>query len=386
MAPRNGNQPYLSEGQYQSTQERVAQLRQLLMQENASLLIANPQLADILNQRLNSLLSTIEGDGARLPGPADNGLSSLIGLGSEAATDINNTRVAPGVTPYDEAAPSQRIIAMGHLYYIHQVGEMAGAFRAVSTLQELYKGGVVRLADGVGAYRLYQFDRKQVLRYTAMERLQAYLRAFGYRAPVYGLPPGSSVPPARWASANTQFHPLFNAFIAEVANFFRDKRISEVVRERANDPSFGSIARVRRVGLDLRNNLKNFSYGHLTVLRIETMQLLEEAFEILQADDVRALFGAQDAWDVIEDVLRRYHNQHINVSPRSIMGISGRGMLQWLAQSHILRATRAEFEALAQDIAEPAEEWLASAQTVGVAVRTPETIRGTSVAGISLSR
>ena len=42
------------------------------------------------------------------------------------------------------------------------------------------------------------------------------------------------------------------------------------MRERASDPSFGSIAIVRRAGLDMRYNLKNFSYGHLNVLRLET--------------------------------------------------------------------------------------------------------------------
>ena len=54
-----------------------------------------------------------------------------------------------------------------------------------------------------------------------------------------------------------------------------------MIRERAYDPSFGSIAIVRRAGLDLRNNLKWTSFGHLNVMRVEVMQLLEEAFKIL---------------------------------------------------------------------------------------------------------
>ena len=61
--------------------------------------------------------------------------------------------------------------------------------------------------------------------------------------------------------------------------YWRDKRISDVIRERAYDPSFGSVAIVRRSGLDLRNNLKWLSFGDVNVLRVEVMQLLEEAFE-----------------------------------------------------------------------------------------------------------
>src|SRR2546422_430704 len=40
-----------------------------------------------------------------------------------------------------------------------------------------------------------------------------------------------------------------------------------------------------------------------------------------------------------------------------------------LAQSYILNTTRAQFEALLQEIAEPCEEWLTSAQTLGMAAR-----------------
>ncbi len=171
---------------------------------------------------------------------------------------------------------------------------------------------------------------------------------------------------------NRPFHALFSNFIGEVARFFRDKRISEVIRERANDPSFGSIAIVRRAGLDLRYNAKNFSYGHLNVLRVEMMLLLEDAFKILESDDIKKLFGAENAWEVIEDVLRRYFREYVNVSPRNRMAIAGREVLRWLAQSHILNSTRAEFEALLQQIAEPAEEWLTSAQTLGIAARVPD--------------
>src|SRR5260370_40767286 len=103
--------------------------------------------------------------------------------------------------------------------------------------------------------------------------------------------------------ANDSFHGLFSHFINQVALYWRDKRISDVIRERAYDPSFGSVAIVRRAGLDLRNNLKFTSFGHLNVMRVEGMQLLDEAFRILNAEDNNRLFGADNAWAVVEDVL-----------------------------------------------------------------------------------
>jgi hypothetical protein len=166
----------------------------------------------------------------------------------------------------------------------------------VQRLQDLFRAGTVRLSAGSGAYALYQFDRREVLRYTQRDRLSAYRRVLGY---------GSGPVPAG-SRANTDFHHLFSHFINQVTLFWRDKRISDVIRERAYDPSFGSIAIVRRAGLDLRNNLKFTSFGHLNVMRVEVMQLLDEAFRILNSDDIKRLFGADNAWDVVEKVTTRY--------------------------------------------------------------------------------
>jgi hypothetical protein len=141
-----------------------------------------------------------------------------------------------------------------------------------------------------------------------------------------------------------------------VALFWRDKRISDVLRERVYDPSFGSIAVVRRSGLDLRNNLKFMSYGHLNVLRVEVMQLLDEAFRVLGSEDVRKLFGADTAWDVIESILTQHFNERLVSSPRQRMAVAGREILRWLAQPHVLQTQRSQFEALLLQIAEYAEE------------------------------
>jgi hypothetical protein len=279
-------------------------------------------------------------------------------IGPEAATDFGKTRLPQGVEPYDETVTSEQIIAVGDLYYIYQ-HERIGVFRVMQKLQELFRAGAVRLSGGPGAFGLYQFDRREVLRYTQRDRLSAYRRVLGYGAAA--VPPGSRV--------NTDFHTLLTHFINQVALYWRDKRISDVIRERAYDPSFGSVAIVRRSGLDLRNNLKFTSFGHLNVMRVEVMQLLDEAFRVLNADDIKRLFGADNAWDVVEEVLIRYFNERLVTSPRQRMAVAAREVLRWLAQPHVLQTQRAQFEALLLEIAEYAEEWLTSAQAMGHATR-----------------
>jgi hypothetical protein len=344
-----------TEKEIQQLYDRIAALRETVTQRLGADLMTNPQLADALTKQIDDMLASVQDADTAVAPPPDNGLAELIGLGPTAATELGQTRLPTRVEGYDETVTSERIAAMADLYYIYQ-HERIGVFRAMQKLQELFRAGTVRLSSGPGAYGLYKFDRRQVLRFTRNDRLAAYCRAFGYcMAPA---PPG--------ARPNTRFHQLFSLFINEVTVYWRDKRISEVIRERAYDPSFGSIATVRRAGLDLRNDLKFASYGNLNVLRVEVMQLLDETFRILNTEDVRRLFGADSAWDVIEEILTHYFNERLETSPRQRMAVAGREVLQFLAQPHILQTARAQFEALLQQIAEPAEEWLMSAESVGL--------------------
>jgi hypothetical protein len=347
-----------TEQEYQAFLDRVAALEETVADRLSSRLVSDPQLADVLVKQIDDLLQRAVDADMAVPPPPDKGLAQLVGVGAEAADALGKTRIPQGITPYDETVSSERLIAMGDLYYIYQ-HEKIGVFRAVRKLQELFRAGAVYLSSGSGAYALYQFDRREVLRYTKRDRLAAYRRAFGY---------GRSAVPAG-SRANSDFHGLFSHFANQTALFWRDKRISDVMRERAYDPSFGSIAVVRRAGLDLRNNLKFTSYGHVNVLRVEVMQLLDEAYRILGSDDIKRIFGADTAWDVVEIILAQDFGERLVTSPRQRMAIAGRELLRWLAQPHVLQTQRVKFETLLLEIAEYAEEWLTSAQSMGVAMR-----------------
>lgn len=355
------------EKDYTDLYDRIAALRETLTAQLGSDLISNPALADALTKQIDEMLRAVTSADEKTPPPPDNGLAQLIGLGPEASDSLGENFMPVNVERYEETVASQRIMAMADLYYIFQ-HERIGVFRAIRKLQELFQAGTVRLSNGAGAFGLYQFDRRQVLRFTQRERHAAYCRAFGY----------CFQPAPQGARPNEQFNRLFTHFINHVTLYWRDKRISDVIRERAFDASFGSVAQVRRSGLDLRNNLKFSSYGHLNVLRVEVMQLLDEAFRVLGADDVRRLFGADNAWDVIEEILTRYFGERLSTSPRQRMAIAGREIIRWLAQPHILQTTRAQFEALLLQIAEHAEEWQTSAETVGL-VRTRRRASGGTI-------
>jgi hypothetical protein len=348
-----------TEGNYEALLERVAGLRAELARRLSTDLLGNPQLAESLVQQVEDLYEAAINADRAAPVPPDQGLAQLIGVGPDAASNFGDTRIPEGVENYDDTITAERIVAVGDLYYLYQ-HERIGVFRVIQKLQELFRAGTIRLSSGPGAYGLYRFDRRDVLRYTSGDRIDAYRRVLGYGS-------GGGVPGSR---PNTDFHQLFGHFVNQTTLFWRDKRISDVVRERAYDPSFGSIAIVRRAGLDLRHNLKFTSFGHLNVMRVEVMQLLDEAFRILNSPDVIALFGAANGWDVVDEVLIRYFDERLVTSPRQRMAVAGREVLRWLASPHILEEGRTQFEALLLQIAEFAEEWLTSAQSMGKASRS----------------
>ncbi|MEC4812573.1 MAG: hypothetical protein SAK29_04770 [Scytonema sp. PMC 1069.18] len=350
----------ITTGDYDQLNDQIAALLQETLAQLGPELIANPDLAEVLNRMVDEQVRQFAAtQNGKAPAP-DAGLTDLIGLSKDAPNDLDNTQISAGVVDYDDTVTSDRILSAADLYYIY-MHERLGVFRVMNKLQELFRAGTLRISNGQGAYGLYRFDKHNILRYHQRERLRAYRRVFGY----------TNVDPGPSARANPQFHGLFVHFISETAKFWRDKRISEVIRERATDPTFGSIAIVRRAGLDLRNNLKNSSYGYINVLRVETSQALAEAFKVLESMDIRAQFGADNAWELIELVLWQYFRESVHASTMNRMAVAGREILRWLAQPYVLQKNRTDFEALLFRIAEYAEEWISSEKGMRMSRPTP---------------
>lgn len=345
---------------YDQRNDRIAALLQNTIEQLGPELVANPQLAEVLNRMVDDQIRKYDESHNGKGQPADGGLADLIGLGKDAPGDLGQTQVSGGVVDYDDTVTSDRILATADLYYIY-MHERLGVFRVMNKLQELFRAGTLRISSGEGAYGLYRFDKHNILRYQLRDRMRAYRRVFGYTT----ADPGPSARP------NPEFHGLLHHFIGETAKYWRDKRISEVIRERATDPTFGSIAIVRRAALDLRNNLKNSSYGYINVLRVETSQALAESFKVLESADLRAQFGADNAWELIELVLWQYFHQSVHASTMNRMAVSGREIIRWLAEPFVLKKNRTDFETLLYRIAEYAEEWISSEEGMRISRPTP---------------
>ena len=336
---------------------RLQKLRSQLVTDARDELSEKPGQAELINQYIaDAEKALMEALKPQTGAPRDDGgLLPMLGLGDHVATTLGDSASAPLLPSYDDQISRDRMGAIADLYYIYQF-ERLGAFRAVLTLQKLFKSGGARLSDGPGAMALFQYDRKRVLRYTLSERRAAYSKVFGY----------TDAAPPEGAAPNEPFHALMSNFTRHVSEFFQDKRVSEVVRPDKSRETFGSKAVVTRAGLNLRQDLNQASYGHVAVLRAEVMVLLRDAFEILGAPDVRHLFGADTAWEVLEEILKRHLHERPVTSQRSRMAVAGRDILRWLGEDYILTNVRTDFEALLEAIIDACDDWLTSAESVGL--------------------
>jgi len=345
---------------YNHMNDRISSLLQKTIEAMGPELVGNPELAEVLNRMIDGQVDkyTEAQDGKNQEN--DGGLADLIGLGKDAPTDLGQTQMPPDFADYDDTIDSDRIRAAAQLYHIC-IHELLGVFSVVDKLQELFRAGTLRISGDEGALALYRLEKHGILRYSKRDRLMAYQRMFGYGR-------GYSTQSVR---PNVEFHGLFKHFIIEVAEYWQQKRISEVIRHNANDPTFGSIAIVRRAALDLRNNLKNTSYGNINVLRIETNQALAECFKVLEAPDIMAQFGAKNGWETIELVKWQYFQESVQASTMNRMAVAGRDIIDWLAEPYVLKNDRTQFETLLYRIAEPVEDWISSEEGMRMTRPTP---------------
>lgn len=143
-----------TEREYQQRLDQFATLLRTVAEQLGSATVSDPTIADTLIRDIDAQMAAWEGADRAVAPPPDLGVAQLTGVGPYAAPLLGDTRIPQGVKAYDDEVSSERIIAVGDLYYIFQ-HERIGVFRVVTKLQELFRAGAIRLSSGEGAYGLY---------------------------------------------------------------------------------------------------------------------------------------------------------------------------------------------------------------------------------------
>ena len=346
-----------TERDYESFLERLSAFQNTIAGRVGGDFVTRPEGSRALTGRLDALVEGFTNAAETAPAPPDRGLAQLVGIGPDAAPTFGDTRIPSAMRPYDETVTSERIVAVADLYYIYQ-HERIGVFRVVQKLQELFRAGTFRLSNGPG-------PRALPVRPARGPSLHA-------SRPAGRLPPRARVRhvagPDRRAPEH-RFPPLFthSSTRSRCSGGTSGSRTSsasgpttQLRQHRHGPPGRPRPAEQPQVHV-VRPPERSPRRGHAAPRR---------GLPDPEPDDIKRLFGADNAWDVVEEVLIRHFRERLVTSPRQRMAVAGREVLRLVSRPHILQTARAQFEALLLEIAEYAEEWLTSAESVGVARRS----------------
>ncbi len=291
--------------------------------------------------------------------------SDLVGLSKGGAPSFDSISRPVLVQDFDESVIQTQLDAAAVLYFIYQHERMK-VFQVAGVLLRLFHDGRMRIQRGPGARALYLLEKHHPLRYKPRDRHLAYRRAFNYG--VLPAPPGAVV--------FRNFHREFVAFVAAIAQYFRDLLIGEVIRgsQTLGERPFASQATIQRLGTDMRWQLDRATYGNVVALTMETGEYLKTILDALETPDIKKAFDANTKWDVIEVVSQRHLGGTGEISQRSKMADAGRLLLTFVANNPFKTRDFRDFQTEVMPLGPVAEEWIAAYRM------TPEgrTFRGVS--------
>jgi hypothetical protein len=71
----------------------------------------------------------------------------------------------------------------------------------------------------------------------------------------------------------------------------------------------------------------------------------------------------------MEDVLKQHLREQPLSSQRHRMAVTGREVIRWLGEDYILKDIRTDFEALVEAVVDACDDWLTSAESLGLRKR-----------------
>jgi hypothetical protein len=216
---------------------------------------------------------------------------------------------------------AESIKAAGAIDYIAEMGERLGVFRITEALVLDWASGVIDVADGAAAGKLYKYWKELDQRSDANERGLLYRRVLG-KGTVELLP--------RMA-ANDAFPQLWSNLMSEVARYIDKSEQLEQGRSEGTPVSPQPIYQCIR---EIQYNLTEFCTGMAFIQTREMYAQLNRAFDIIGDPDIVAHFGGtrrRSMWKVIETVSRDALRRNVNASPIVQLATSGNKIFQLCA-------------------------------------------------------
>jgi hypothetical protein len=206
------------------------------------------------------------------------------------------------------------------LYFSAMLEELR-LYQVADKLVEVFNQGLLPLGKGTAGDLLFAYWRDSNQRFTEVERLNLYAR-------VFGMPVGE---PMAAGTPNRDFESRWLRFVSAVSSYFRQLQVDDLLR--SGLPASVSQEQVRKSGRDLAANLSLYGYGVAFFAATDLQEQIRDILELLDADDIKAAYGARDLWQVVDQV----NALELPGGPRSTvryrtMATAGSIIIRWLSQ------------------------------------------------------
>ena len=212
--------------------------------------------------------------------------------GAEAAggLDIPDlTSADSAAAPDDIRGPNiQGVAVVAASYNLDQ----AGVFGTVDRIMETWWNGQLPIGFGRASQALDELYWSSEFRLSPSARFMQYGRVLGM--------PGGEV--STEVQPNTEFWELFRRFVANLAEYDRQRRIGDVVGSQRSNKLTLTAEQVRQSGRNLAANASVYGWGGTPLAARRMAVHIKKAFDILRMPEIQAAYGVNGPYQVVERV------------------------------------------------------------------------------------
>jgi hypothetical protein len=257
----------------------------------------------------------VQADDLYLPTKVQSALNGITGGGDGTAASSIDIDLPSLEDDSTVEIVQDNLKAIQAIYFSAMLEELR-MYQVADKLVELFNAGVLPFGKGKGGDLIFDYWRKSNERFTEVERLNLYARAFGF-------PGGEPM-----QSPNREFNDLWLRFVSAVSSFFRQTTVDSLLRSTIPAPI--SQEGVRKAGRDLAANLSLYGYGVAYFAATSLQEQIKDIIEILQTDDVKGAYGARDMWQVVDQVASLELGGARNTVRYRTMAQTGGTIMRWL--------------------------------------------------------
>ena len=222
------------------------------------------------------------------------------------------------------------------LYAIMVLGDEMGIYKAADVVLKYVTMGKIDVASSTTATRIYNYMKLRDDRLTYSERSSLYMMTFN-------IGEGQTIDGMGY---NKNFQQLWETLMYEVTRYIRKY-------ERAEVPDNVSKSSIIQIMLDLQNNLSRAASGMTKIFVPELYAYLEDAIQILDAQEIKDQIGhgvTRDIWNVVESISREEFGHYPNTSALRTVASNARRIMMMLSEFSPSTLNDDDFQRFVRDV------------------------------------